>query len=274
MLSLARFFLQSIFTCIVLLSGSSLAAEEVIVDDAEGYSFQVPPGFVAAPELIHAAAVPKVLQALRFNDPRGKEQTLLIFILKLGGTMERKPIKAPPDFTGRMFLANWQGHVLDVAEVTEEIPELKLVTYNLQVPIKRNTIGIRLTSHANNKAELDRLLPVVLENFRGETHWDDTPLSRLLPNVRRKTLDLGAILLMVISGLGVAYCLFRQKHPIAVLVLGGIVMFFSSFWSVSNQPFSRISLAMMIIGSTAITIGVFLNVKLKKPKAPSQESLA
>jgi hypothetical protein len=164
---------------LTLLLQPVLKAAETVSNDKHGFQLTVPEGFVPDAEL--AAASPDMIYAFVRGDRTDDDPDMVLFIESLGGTIGRErlnPDELPQEFQGRLFTAEWQGFEVDGLSMPEKLGEVDLLTYNVQIPLKRAAIQVRLTGPAEDEAELRSLLDQTLVGLEGESNWQSSALQR------------------------------------------------------------------------------------------------
>ena len=197
-----------------LLFASSSRGGETFKDDARGYSLTLPDGFVANATL--ASASPTVLHAFTLNVPSGSKPGIILFIEKMDGTIDQEhltPESIPAGFKGRLFTTNWQGFVVDAIEVPEKVGNVTTTTYNVQIPLRRAAIQIKLFGPAERRADLDRLLTEILNGLHGESNWTAVAPNGAIPAPNNDgTVLLVVAIAFVVAGLVGLYFL-SQRTP-------------------------------------------------------------
>lgn len=77
----------------------------------------------------------------------------------------------PRDFGGTLLKARWQDFELDAFEVPENVSGVEVLNYNIQVPLKREAIQLRLVGGSDRKDELLQLANDLLASLQGESNW-------------------------------------------------------------------------------------------------------
>ena len=109
----------------------------------------VPDGFVANSNLI--GLKPDIIHGFILGDPTDDKPDIVLLIETLGGTIGRERIKAedlPPGFQGQVFTTQWHEFEVDAFEIPEVVEQLAMLTYNVQIPLKRAAIQVKLVGPA------------------------------------------------------------------------------------------------------------------------------
>jgi hypothetical protein len=190
-----------------------LAAGEKVVDKVRGFTLTLPDGFAPKPGLV--GAKPDIIHAFVLDDHNDDKLDIMLLIEDMRGIIRRerlKPEDMPPGFQGRQFTTHWRGFELDAFAVPERLGDIATVTYNVQIPLKRGAIQVKLFGPVDREPELKRLLAEILEGLNGESNW----IASALPASTITSSDTYGILLLifaivfVLGGL-VASCSFQRK---------------------------------------------------------------
>lgn len=211
---------------ILLLLVSNLTAQEELVDRSLGFTLKLPPGFIANAELVQAN--PQIAHAFVYSDPENDERNIMLMIEKMRGTIGQERLETsmlPAGFQGRLFVTKWQGYDVDGIEVDEESHGLQFVTYNIQIPLKKFAIQVKLFSHVNNKADLDRYLPLVLDNLKGESNWQNSaaPVGTRDPDNNYGKLLLACAIVSIVVGIVLFYVISKRTNSGTVLALAVVI---------------------------------------------------
>jgi hypothetical protein len=254
----------------LLVVASPLAAGETVYDAKRGFTLTVPDGFVRNADMV--LRNPKISQAFLLPPRDDDSGGIVLLVEPLSGTIEREPVSLdhmPPGFRGRIFQRTWQGFEVDVIEVPETTEGVDVLTYNVQIPLKRAAVQLRLAGPADRRADLDANLTSVLKGFQGESNW--------LPS--GGTADAGGIdaygyALMAGSGLvivcGCVLIWYLSRHAARGTALAVAAGFFVASWFLDGSR-TREALAVSgsmrmlgVIGFVIALIGLFLK---RKPPA-------
>lgn len=266
------------------LPGIAVAGEK-ITNDKLGFDLILLDGFVEAPEILETQ--PNILHGFRLGDPEDDEPDVYVVIEKLLGTLPRTRMRKEdlPDFNGHLIRPKWQGYDVNGVAIVEEVEGWTLITYNVQIPLKRGAIQVKLIGPKEREAELSQLLDQVLANLTGESNWQGlAETSSDFGRSSRSTSnsgfdDYGKVLLGIAIGLylvGVVGLWLVSRTGQRGLVLGvGCVLFLIGV-SIAKQGGRTRELAMFggtcsLLGLTGGILGIVdLARKPKKKKGPPE----
>ena len=199
----------------ILLLASHVCAGETAADNTRGFTLTLPDGFVANSELIGAA--PEAVDGFVLGDPTDNELDIVLFIERMRGTIGRKrltPDDFPPGFQGRVFTTRWQGFDIDGIAVPEQVGQIKTITYNVQIPLQRAAIQVKLFGPADRESELKSLLAETLAGLKGESSWIPSamPYSPVTSSKSYRFILLAFAVLIILAGL-VALWLVSRSAP-------------------------------------------------------------
>ena len=160
-----------VFFCLT----AALSASEKIVDKSLGFTLALPEGFLPRADLVGSQK--GIIHAFSLGDPNDEEVDTFLMIEDLGGTIGPEPLNQnslPKDFKGQLLTTTWQGFEVDVFRIPEESKGTEIVNYNVQVPLKRRAIQVRLIGLMKYDQELKNLMPRLLESLQGESNWKST----------------------------------------------------------------------------------------------------
>ena len=160
-----------VFFCLT----AALSASENIVDKSLGFTLALPEGFLPRADLVGSQK--GIIHAFSLGDPNDDEVDTFLMIEDLGGTIGPEPLNQnslPKDFKGQLLTTTWQGFEVDVFRIPEESKGTEIVNYNVQVPLKRRAIQVRLIGLMKYDQELKNLMPRLLESLQGESNWKST----------------------------------------------------------------------------------------------------
>src|SRR5690606_13730000 len=119
-----------------------------------------------------------------------------------------------------IFVTHWQGFEVDAVELSEKFLGVDVITYNVQIPLKRAAIQVKLCGPADQREALDNLLAQVLSGLEGESNW--TPAgstSRGKPGVDPYGIFLLSLAIIVIVLGIVGFFIIPRIAPKGVLLL-------------------------------------------------------
>jgi len=185
---------------VLALAAAHLNAGEVVSHPQLGLRLSVPDGFVQDPDRVQGQVV------YAFQRPPAGEQKLGTFIVvsRLGGVLGREKLD-PREVASKspnVSLTNekWKGFDLEVFRVPEQAGELRLLTFNAQVPLKPEAVQVAVIGEAGGEAELRNILQSVLSNLDGQTNWLNTEqrVNRLAEGTTRLAITVGVLVVAVV----------------------------------------------------------------------------
>ncbi|MCD4825002.1 MAG: hypothetical protein K8S55_10355 [Phycisphaerae bacterium] len=262
--------LPIIFMCLVGIP--SVLIGETIKDTAAGFTLRLPDGFQKFQKTQQWAATnPNITHAFVYGELNDDKPNIIFLIEQLHGVMgrERPKLKEmPPDFQGSIFPVKWQGFELDAFEVPETIQGIKFVAYNVQIPLKRNVIQLKLAGTVEHKAELKLLLSEILDGLHGETNW----LRSITGDPVKKSNYYNTILLIIGFGalvIGLVVLWIISKHtPKGTVFIIAVVIYIAS-WHLGETRISEIRLfsgILRMFGFIGGIMGIVDIVRKRKPK--------
>ena len=147
-------------------------ASENVVDESRGFTLKLPEGFSPHPVLMDSA--PEVIHGFIKGDPNDEVVDTFVVIESMRGKIGRERLRLqdmPPGFAGQLSTAKWHDFEIDVIGIPEQVGELSLLTYNAQIPLKKDAIQVKVIGTADREAELRQILDQVLEGLQGESNW-------------------------------------------------------------------------------------------------------
>jgi hypothetical protein len=246
-------------------------AGERVVDSARGFTLSLPDGFVPIPK--PAGASPDIAQTFVLGDQTDNELDIILFVEEMNGTLGRERLQLkdlPTGFEGRLFRAQWQGFEVDAFEVPENLGDIKMLTFNVQIPLKREAIQIRLFGPAAREAELKSLLPEILAGLAGESNW----IGSAAPNIPvNSTEHYGTILLafasvFILVGLVVLFMVSRYAPRGMVFAAAAVIYCLGlAMAGVRVREFLMLGGALKLLGFAGGILGVIDIVRKRKPRA-------
>jgi hypothetical protein len=254
--------------------GESVSSPEL------GFTLNLPDGFVARPDLV--GKTPDIVYAFQHGDAAEGELPVLLFVEKLGGVIGRERLdKAhmPPGFNGDLFVTQWQGFDVDGLKVFEDVNGVKAITYNVQIPLKRQAVQIKLFGRADREAELQPLLRQALDGLKGDSNWLASAAPVGLANSESySAVLLGLMILIIVVGTVVLWFVARSS-TLGVIVIG--VALFICAGAIPENRIRELRLvegSMRMLGTVAILMWIiFLIVNLfrgRKQSGDAKGSLA
>lgn len=236
----------------------TFARAEPLNDVNLKFSMTVPDGFVRDAEL--ARAQPDFIHAFRKDEP--EDVGVIIIIERMRGTLGRERLDAsnrPPGFVGRVLTARWRDFDVDAFEVPEESNGIKIINYNVQVPLKPEAIQIRVIGRSERKDELLQLTNNLLKNLNGDSNW----LRSVAPPALANSPSYGWLKLAIgvvglITGLLVLWKIRRVSRRGTVLCLAVLIYSFS--WAIAPGETSEMRLTVGVVrmlGFLGFLLGLF-----------------
>jgi hypothetical protein len=195
-----------------------------IQDESLGFTLVLPDEFrefsvEASPDIVHAAI---------HGDENDDLPDLYVFVERMHGVIGRGTPKRedlPADFAGSVFTVKWQDYDINVFEIPEESDGVAFVTYNAQIPLKREAIQLKLFGPRDRRAELSTLLAQIVSGCRGETNWS-APTGRRGDGRPSPTALIIAVIVMVLALLLLLMWVSRHVSPRVTLVLAVVIYAF------------------------------------------------
>ncbi len=150
---------------------------ERIRNEQYDFSITIPDGFERVPEM--ESMRPGTIYAYRKLNPDGMAE--LILIQHLGGIIGREHMGADGKLPGKadaMLSMRWSDFDVDAAEVPESVNGVKVLSYNIQVPLKPEALQITVAGGSDRKAELLSIGQTLLNGLEGKTNWLRSLVSR------------------------------------------------------------------------------------------------
>ena len=249
---------------------SALVAGETIVDDQRGFTLTLPDGFVSYPDLL--GAKPEIVHCFILGDLNDDEADVVLIIELMGGLIGRERLSQgdlPPGFQGRLFTTRWNAFEVDALEIPEQLGELQLITYNVQIPLKPSAIQVKLMGPADREAELKALLAEVLAGLKGESNWSDPaePTSGLSSSPNYRFVLLGFAIVFIVGGLVALWVVSRRTPKGTVLVIAVMIYTLSfGFETARIREAILLAGACKMLGVAGGILGVIDLVRKRKPK--------
>ena len=200
------------------LATNSIRAGETITDARFGFTLALPDGFQKqqiTPDL------PAVLYAYLLEKTADDSVVTMVIVEDLKSMVPQQSLRRqdlPVSFQGKLFTMSWNGWNLDTATVIEDYRTSKSVTFNVQIPLKRGGVMLKLLGPADNEEELKKLLADILSGLNGESNWSATPPTSQ-PND-----DTGSVAILIgivfLLAMAVFYSISRTQPRFVVLIAG------------------------------------------------------
>jgi hypothetical protein len=256
--------------CLALVASVSQSRADTITDTELGFTLKLSSEFVPRPDLV--GVTPDVVHAFQFGEAAEDEIAVLLFIEKLGGVIGRERLRKedfPPGYTGELFVTRWQGFEVDGFEIPKNVDGIDTVTYNVQIPLKREAIQLKLCGPAAQEKALRTLLRQVLDRLNGESNW----LSSVAPPTIADSENYGTVLLVLgiggaIAGFVVLWLVSKRSPKGTVLVIA-VVLYVAS-WQIGDSRLREMRLlcgVMRMLGFAGGILGVIDLLRTREPKA-------
>lgn len=240
-----------VFVYALPLSTAHAIGGEIVTGPENRFTFVVPDGFVAAPELVPDA--PDILFRFAKGDLTDDEPDLLLFIEKMHGWISQERLtqeSLPPGSNVKLLTAHWRGFEIDAFEVPESMDVVDFVTFNAQVPLRKNAVQIKAFGPADRRAEVKAALEESLRGLDGETNWHAISIP---PNIAQseyyRYVLLAVAALIVLGGL---ICLWFVSRYLPRGVLVGIAFL---IWLVGSAIAQSEVRELMLIGGSLQMLG-------------------
>jgi hypothetical protein len=236
----------------------SVAHAEQISDSTLHFSLTIPDGFVRDPQL--AAAQPDFLYA--FRKVESGDIGVVIIIERMRGTIGRERLdasKLPRGFIGKVFTIRWHEFHLDAVEVPEEVGGIATINYNVQIPLKREAIQLRVLGRRDRMEQLLQLTNNLLDSLQGESNW----LRSSAPPALAQSSSYGSWIITVcgigiIGGLVLLWLVRRVSRRGTVLWLA--VLIYAVSWVIAPGETREMRAtvgAVRMLGSLGFLLGLF-----------------
>lgn len=174
---------------------SSATAEE-LVDRQLDFTLQLPQRVVPRPDLV--GQTPDIVHAFELTPVDEDQYPIVLLIERMRGTLPNSRLKVTNRLLNtklKLFTTTWQGFTLDATEVPENIEGVQTVTFNVQIPLKREAIQVRLFGLAEQSNEMHTLLNAALLGLHGKSNW----IASVMPSFIQDS-DLYSLALMGFAG--------------------------------------------------------------------------
>jgi hypothetical protein len=162
---------SGLLLAMMLLSCSSgTAMAQQVSHPTMGYTFNVPPGFVEAPEIL--ATNPKFTHAFHKPMP-GDDLGVMLIVERMGGTIGGGRVKQsdlPRGLNATLLVLQWQGVDIDVIEFTESSALGPFFNVNAQIPLKREAVQLKVAGKQAYSVEVRTAMAQTLGTLKGESN--------------------------------------------------------------------------------------------------------
>ena len=272
-----RTLIAPVVAVLYLLATVSQSHANRFADQKLGFTLNLSSEFSPRPDLVGAA--PDIVHAFQLGEATEGELAVLLLIEKLGGVIGRERLRIqdmPPGFNGELFVTTWQGFEIDGFKVPETVNGIDAITYNVQIPLKREAIQVKLFGPADREETLKPLLRQILDNLEGESNWVSSAAS---PTVAERenygTTLLGLAIGVVVAGLVLLWLLSRRTPKGTVLVIAVVVYLLS--WQIDDVRVREVRLlsgTMRMLGVAAGILGIVDLCRKRRMKPVIEQSQA
>lgn len=162
-----------VLASVLLLACVPAGSAFTISNSLIGFTAQIPAGFQSFPAGLQN---PDALYCFMLGDTTDATPDIALLFERMRGTIGRDSIEefatSKPGVS--VFKERWRSFDLDVVCVREVLGPVSTITLNVQIPLRREAIQIRLVGEAHKDAELRELLKRVLKGIGGESNWLST----------------------------------------------------------------------------------------------------
>ena len=140
-----------------------------IRDTDLGFSFDLPEGYQ---EFAKSAIPPGVRFA--YVKPGGTAQNSVLLVKPLGGQLPRRHLRSDEVPGGKSFSLltfPWRGLAVDTVRVEETINGAAYLTFNVQIPLRKEAVQISFGGPAEQEAPIRLTAGRVLSSLEGESNW-------------------------------------------------------------------------------------------------------
>jgi hypothetical protein len=225
-----------------------IALAETIVDHDLGFQLTLPEGFHPIPGM---QANDRLAHGFVLGDTTDDKPGLFLLIENMHGTLTNErldPAKMPVGLKGRLFTTTWQGFTVDAFEVPEEVNGVQCITYNVQIPLQKSAIQVKLFGPLERRAELDSYLPVVLAGLEGKSNWIPSVLPAIPQDSNLYKILLFAFAAAVIIGGLIGLWRLSRVAPKGTVLAAAIGIWVCSF----GLEGIRTREAMLLMGSVRL----------------------
>jgi hypothetical protein len=256
-------------------SAVAQADEPVVLTDSElGITLTLPAGYESYPELA------KLQEDVRYAYLRQPEvdgeygQLLTIEVLPgmipKGGFRDEQieRLKTTLGSGTEHFVAQWEGFDLDAFSTPATVEGFDVITFHVQVPIKRRAIQLHFVGPRNKAGLMKTNFQRILFDLEAESSWSETGAVGLPPASSSYINTLFAIAIgAMIVGLIVLMVGSRWLPKWGVLVIAAVIYWLS--WQVPNDPVRELKLLsgmLRMFGVIAGILGIVDLIRTRKPK--------
>ncbi len=251
------------------LASSSVQAGEPIADRERGFTWSVPDGFRPAPQVIQQN--PKIIHAFSYSDPGSERPVMVLYMTKLGGVLGRERLsmaKMSPGFKGTVLSMRWRDFEVDAVEVPEAGGT---ITFNAQVPLKREAVQVSMVGPSGRRAELLSYLQASLDGLTGESNW--TASGGVSSTGGSRAYQVGVLIgcgLAFVTGLLIMWLASRKLPGISLLL--AVLLFCASSGNIGPKGLesAAATVCLRLLGVAGIILGIVDLVRRPRKKPAAQ----
>lgn len=221
---------------IIVIACGALTAKDIKNDELH-FSLEVPKGFVDFPQGKNFSQ--DVIYSFVKGDISDQKPDIVIIIERMKGTISQKRLgkEAIPKGADIGYeLYDWGNFKLECFVIKEKSGDIISHTRNIQIPLKKEAIQLKIIGLASKDEELKNITKSVLKSLNGVSSWRETDTKEIIGPISVEFPDTW-IKSNSKTGLAVLY-----KSPTTHKVGGGI---FNDLFSVRVNPSGKATLAMM-----------------------------
>ena len=276
------FLTTVVYSFVFLLFCSMVHANETVNDEKLGFSMELPDGFKKYQSFANSDKT--ILYAWILGNPSDEYADIIVFVRGLNGPPLRQEYyslnQLPKDFKGKLLRVKWNKFKLNGFEIPENINGVSYITYNIQIPLKKEPVQISIFGTAEEKDLLKHIMNKVMAKLDGASNWREggyqtAPLKKT-PEDKSNIygwvlLSIGIILF--IGGLVLLMFISRKSSKWAVLGLS--ILFYFGGISLSSLPGREgkmVSGFLKTFGFAGIILGCFDVLRKRKKEVAKDET--
>jgi hypothetical protein len=259
-------FMTSLLVCLL-----SPAEVEVFQDSDLGFSVPIPAGCVRNAEIERTS--PKIICAYLEPNPDGGIFRRLFAVERMNGTIGREkldPKDLPKGSEASIFTEKWRSYEVEAFRLVETAGDTQLLTLNVQIPLKRRAIQLKLAGPLSDETELRSQLGTILGGLQGESNWDGPiPGNSLGVDQFGYVLLAGGIAFIVV-GL-IALWIVSRYSPRGVVLVIAICIWAASWVPAESRVMKMTTGSTRMLGFAGGILG-FIDL-LRKRSNPLQRAI-
>lgn len=182
------------------ITASFLGAAETVFHPQFEFRLTVPDGFVSTPE-IHPE---KYVFAFQRPPTADEKVGTFIAVSRLGGVLGREKLD-PREIAAKLpqvtvSSESWKGFEIEVLRVPEVLGDVRMLTFNAQVPLKPVAIQVSVCGEASQEDHLREILHSLLVNLDGQTNWLNTEqrATKLTEGIARLAVTVAGLAIFAV----------------------------------------------------------------------------